>query len=59
MVTLAKSNTYLHDRKLTHQRIAENVRQSSAFEGVGVHVRRHAVDRPLSIASEKKAAKGR
>jgi hypothetical protein len=58
MVTLAQSNPYLRDSKMTHKRIIENVRQSSAFEGVVVHVR-HAVLRPRASASEKKAVSGR
>ena len=58
MVTLLQSNPHLRDAKQTHRRIAENVRQSSAFEGVVVHVR-HDIARPRPIASAKKAANGR
>ena len=58
MVTLVQSNPYLRDTKQTQRRIAENVRQSSAFEGVVVHVR-HDIARPRSIAFPKKAANGR
>jgi hypothetical protein len=56
MVTLAQSNSYLKDREATRLRIVENVRQSSAFEGVKSRVRQ-APARPRSIVSAKKTAK--
>ena len=56
MVTLAQSNTYLRDREATRLRIVENVRQSSAFEGVKARVRQATV-RPRVTASAKKSAK--
>ena len=55
MVTLLQSNPHLRDAKQTHRRIAENVRQSSAFEGVMVHAH-HGVTQPRSITSVKKDA---
>jgi hypothetical protein len=36
MHPLKKSNIYLKDSQLTHQRIVDNARQSCAFEGVYV-----------------------
>jgi len=56
MVTLAQSSTYLRDREATRLRIVENVRQSSAFEGVKDRVRQVTV-RPRVTASAKKSAK--
>jgi len=56
MVTLAQSNSYLKDREATRLRIVENVRKSSAFEGVRSRVRQ-ALARPRSIVSSKKTAK--
>ena len=56
MVTLAQSNTYLKDREATRLRIVENVRQSSAFEGVKSRVRQEPA-RPRSIVAAKKRAK--
>lgn len=57
MVTLMQSNPYLRDKDQTHRRIVENVRQSSAFEGVSGPVRRHDAP-PRLMAAKKKTANG-
>lgn len=56
MATLAQSNKHLRDRETTRLQIVENVRQSSAFEGVNFGGRQ-APMRPGSNAAAKKAAK--
>jgi hypothetical protein len=56
MATLAQSNKHLRDKEATRLQIVENVRQSSALEGVKFQVRQTPV-RPGSNAAAKKAAK--
>lgn len=56
MATLAQSNKHLRDREATRLRIVENVRQSSAFEGVNFRGLQAPMRSP-SNAAAKKAAK--
>jgi hypothetical protein len=58
MLTLNQSNPHLRDRKQTRRRIVENVRQSSAFEGVRIQNRQGGAS-PRSTASAKNSANGR
>lgn len=53
MVTLSQSNPYLRDREATRLRIVENVRQSSALEGVKSRVRQATVSPRVTAAAKK------